>query len=228
MLGVDAGSLLTAEVLAIHRIVSVAAVAVVDVPVGAVAREAGQRVDGADGIVDDLDTAVHVVFVGSTLGKRIIVALISAFDVSVCELTSVVEDLLCRIHTAVYAVVPDYERSIAVVGNYCSVNTVLLVYESGSIADPCDFTAAVISPVGACAAPPIQTYLAIIETEVGRVEMVGPGVFRMIGIILGKLEVKILNAGLGVAAASIDCFFAGRSIKGDSVGITRVVCNSVE
>ena len=126
---------------ALFVLYAVAAVAVVNIPIGAAGLLLVQGVDGNPIGVDDIDTVIKAPRIGRTVGSRLIVFRISALNVGVDGLSRLIVDGLGSIGTAVNAVVENRNGYgsggvIGIVRNIGIVDALLIVLDLHAIADP--------------------------------------------------------------------------------------------
>ena len=189
MIGVHAVIFSRNEVLGIGSDITIAAVAIVEVPVTAAGLLAGEAVDGDLVGIDDVDTAVEVVRVVGVFPQSIIVIRLSAFHVVVDGLRSLVVDRQGRIGTAVNAVAEDSGGQLAVAGHNNGVNVVSFILELHFVAGPVGGGSGSVPPVNA----------GIVLTVCSKVEIVEPrqslGTFGDNELVMCRLNDI---AGLGI------------------------------
>ena len=189
MIGVHAVIFRGNEVLGIESDVTIAAVAIVEVPVTAAGLLAGEAVDGDLVGIDDIDTAVEVVRVVGVFPQSIIVVRLGAFHVVVDGLRSLVVDRQGRIGTAVNTVVEDSGGQLAVAGHNNRVNVVIFILKLHFVAGPVGGGSGSVPPVNA----------GIVLAVCSKVEIVEPG--QSLGTFAdNEVVMCLLNnfAGLGI------------------------------
>ena len=165
MIGVHAVIFRGNEIIGIGSDVTIAAVAIVEVPVTAAGLFAGIGVDGDLIGVNDKDAAVEVELVVGVFPQSIVVAYVSAFHVVIDGLRRLKVDRLGVVGTAVNAVVEDTGGQLAVTGNVRIENAVIIIVDSHSVARPSSGGSGSVPPIHAC----------IVLAVLSEVEVVVPG-----------------------------------------------------
>ena len=123
---------------------AIAAVAVVNIPVGAAGLLVGERVDGYLVGIYNIDTIFKIIVVGRAVGQGVIVALVRALDVGVDSLSRLIVDGLRGIGAAVNAVVKDCDSNV--LGDVGIVDALGFILDFHAIADPLTVYVGVAAP----------------------------------------------------------------------------------
>ena len=129
VIGVHAAIFSGSELIRVVSVVSIAAVAIVEVPVTAAGLLTGVSVDGYLVRVDDIDAASEVEIIVGVAPQGIVIAFHRAFHVGVDGLRCHTIDRQAGIGTAVYAVVEDRDNSLVVAGDIYVEYAVIVVFD---------------------------------------------------------------------------------------------------